>query len=595
MGLIPLEVIDEIQRRADIADLIGRYLPLKRAGRHYKAHCPFHKEKTPSFMVNTDKQIFHCFGCGVGGNIFSFLMQHDRLTFPEAVRQLADQFGLEIPDSTVPGIGEPNHSQFLALLEKVCQYFERTLAHPQQGKAARAYLAQRGVSEQARMRFRLGLAPDGWDHLLTAAKSSGVSPDALEQAGLLVRREKNLYDRFRQRLIFPILDIRGRVVGFGGRSLDGKQPKYLNSPETSLYSKGRILFGLTQAKEAITDRRTAIIVEGYFDCVVLSDAGIPQVVSPLGTALTREQIQLLKRYAERVILAFDADTAGEAATMRGLDLLVEAGLQVQVAQLPVGVDPDEHLHRLGKEEFERWLNQSLPLVDALIAGALRRYPHPKVEETVKAAESMLPTIAKVPNAILRNRYVHLIADRLRLDEAAMLEEMTKYQNRSNRLRDEGKSDVKTFLRQSVASGPERLFTALVLDDATRWNRVEGQLMLEDVTDSALRRILEVVIDLSEQETSVSPAQVVSRLSGAPEGVLVTELVAFAQDQPTSDLVFEDCVRRLVEQARTRRLDGLRSQIQSAQESGREEAVRELLVEFQRQVKTPERSGALNLS
>ena len=355
MPLIPDQIIDDIQSRADIVEVIGRYVPLKRAGRHFKAHCPFHKEKTPSFMVNTDKQIFHCFGCGVGGNVFSFLMQHDRLTFPEAVRQLADHVGVRVPDRE-PGSRNGSHEQLAALMEKVCGYFERMLLSPQQGKSARAYLQQRGVSEPTRRSFRLGLAPAGWDHVLNAAKATGVGSEQLEAAGLVIQGRSGYYDRFRNRLIFPILDVRGRVVGFGGRSLDASEPKYLNSPETSLYTKGRHLFGLAQAKEVMITMKTAVVVEGYFDCVILAQEGFSHVVSPLGTALTSDQARLLKRYTETVLLAFDADVAGEEATLRGIDLLVEAGLQVRVAQLPQGVDPDECLRAEGRKRFQQRLD-----------------------------------------------------------------------------------------------------------------------------------------------------------------------------------------------------------------------------------------------
>src|SRR3989338_1171027 len=340
MPLIPEDVIDEIQTRADIAELIGRYVPLKRAGRHLKGLCPFHKERTASFTVNPEKQIFYCFGCQAGGNIFSFLMQHDRMTFPEAVRQLGEHVGVSIPEQ-----GSDEHrgivEQLAALTEKACSYFERTLAHPEQGRAAREYLRERGVTEEGMRRFRLGLAPEGWTRLLEATQSAGVTPEQLEAAGLAIRGTRGQYDRFRSRLIFPILDARGRVVGFGGRSLDGRDPKYLNSPETPLYTKGRHLFCLAQAKEAVTAGKTAVIVEGYFDCAVLAAGGIAHVVSPLGTALTEDQARLLKRYADQVVLAFDPDAAGETATLRGIDLAVEIGVQVRIANLPPGQDPDE--------------------------------------------------------------------------------------------------------------------------------------------------------------------------------------------------------------------------------------------------------------
>jgi len=577
MPLIPEDVIDEIQARADIAELVGRYVPLKRAGRHFKANCPFHKEKTPSFMVNTDKQIFHCFGCGVGGNIFSFLMQHDRLTFPEAVQQVADHVGVRLPEREASSTnGE--HERLAALMEKVCHYFERQLAHAQQGRSARAYLQKRGVSDDTVRQFRLGLAPAGWEHLLTAATTTGVSADQLEAAGLAIRGTSSHYDRFRNRLMFPIMDVRGRIVGFGGRSLDAQEPKYLNSPETALYTKGRHLFGLAQAKEAIVEKKGVIVVEGYFDCVVLAGAGFPHVVSPLGTALTTDQARLLKRYAEHAILAFDADAAGEQATLRGIDLLVEMGLQVHVAQMPSGLDPDECLRSLGQERFQQLLDQSVSIFDFLVETARRRFPKKSTEEKVRAAQFILPTIAKVPDAMLRSEYVRLLAERLNLDEAAVAQELAKATPRTS------VADVAPSLRatpaHTVAQGPERLLAALVLDEPARWQQLMSQLSLDEMTDRSLRRVLEIVAELAATNTSMSSSQLISRLSEEGLGELVALLVQLGQTVEAKEEALEDCLRRLHANARKRHLEHAREGIRSAQEAGDDRGVRELLTKYQ---------------
>ena len=576
MPLIPEGVIDEIQARTDIAELIGRYVPLKRTGRHFKANCPFHKEKTPSFMVNTDKQIFHCFGCGVGGNIFTFLMQHDRLTFPEAVRQLGDHVGIRVPEQE-GGSGNGAQESFAALMDKVCRYFERMLLEPKRGKIARAYLERRGVSDKTRQAFRLGLAPAGWDHLLNAAKATGVSAAQLETAGLVIKGKSGYYDRFRHRLIFPIVDIRQRVVGFGGRSLDGQEPKYLNSPETTLYSKGRHLFGLAQAKDAIVRAKTAVIVEGYFDCAVLADAGVSHVVAPLGTALTVEQVRLLRRYAENVVLAFDADAAGEQATLRGIDLLVEAGLHVRVAQMPQGVDPDECLRAYGQDRFQELLNRSLTIFDFLVQTALSRHPGGETEDQVRAAQFVLPTLARVPDAIMRSEYVRLLADRLRLDAGAVTQELAKAQPRLAGVVPPAVGRIS--VARKVSKGSERLLTALVLDDPSRWRRRAERISLEEVTDPTLRRILAVVCEL-EAAGWATPAQVVSRLSEDGQGALVAELVELAQTVSSKEDAFEDCLRRVRTAARTRELANLREQIRAAQEARHEKEVKRLLAEYQ---------------
>jgi DNA primase len=583
MPLIPESLVDEIQTRTEIAELVGRYVPLKRAGRHFKANCPFHKERTPSFMVNTDKQIFHCFGCGVGGNVFSFLMQHDRLTFPEAVRQLADQAGVHLPEREEASSGKLQAREALAALtEKICRYFERLLRDPAQGKAARAYVKQRGVSEAARERFRLGLAPEGWDHLLRAAQAKGVAAAQLEAAGLIVRGTSSSYDRFRHRLMFPIMDVRGRVVGFGGRSLGGQEPKYLNSPETPLYTKGQHLFGLAQAKEAIARSRTAVVVEGYFDCVVLSDGGVANVVSPLGTALTPEQGRLLKRYADRVILAFDADAAGEQATLRGIDVLVELGLRVHVAELPAGIDPDEHLRAQGRERFDALLERSAGIFDVLLQSAGRRYPGGATEDKVSAARFVLPTIARVPDAMLRSEYVRLLAERLRLDEHAVAEELAKAQPRTQAAR---AASATPPVGRVKAPGSERLLAALVLDDPSRWRHTRERIGLDDITDPALRRILTVVCEREAAGQPATPAHVVSRLPEAGDSALVTALVGEAQSTPLKDEAFEDCLRRLEAASRKRQRDQLVEQIRTAQDAGQERDVKRLLAELQQRFST----------
>lgn len=590
MALIPETLIDEIQSRADIAELIGRYVPLKRAGRHFKAACPFHKEKTPSFHVNIDKQIFHCFGCGTGGNVFTFLMQHDRLSFPEAVRQLAEQVGMQVPDRGAGDDGAAD-KQALELLEKACVFYERTLAHPEQGKAARAYLTTRGVSDAGRKRFRLGVAPAGWTPVTTAAKSTGVGGEQLEAAGLVIKGRSGHYDRFRHRLIFPIMDVRGRVISFGGRSLDAQEPKYLNGPETAVYVKGRHLYGLAQAREAISRGKTAIVVEGYFDAVVLADGGVHHVVSPLGTALTTDQARLLKRYAETVVLAFDPDAAGETATLRGIDLLVEAGLQVRVAQLPQAVDPDEVLRQRGLPAFEALLANSVGIFEFLVGIALKRHPGRTTEQRVAAARFVLPTLAKVPDAMLRAEYARQLADRLRLELPAVQEELAKAQPRPRLTADSGQPGIPKPGRNQLGqaregSGAERLLTALVLEDPSRWAEAKQALELEDVTEPVLRQILTIVdaAALPAGRQAATPAQIISRVSADGAESLVAELVELAQSMADASGAFTDCLQRVQLEARRRRVDELQRQLQAAQEAGHDADVEGLLREIQLQVK-----------
>ncbi len=584
MARILDSVIDEIQQRVDIAEVIGRSVPLKRSGRTFKANCPFHKEKTPSFMVNPEKQIFHCFGCGVGGNVFSFLMQHDRFTFPAASRQLADQLGITL-EQQANDLPKQRNEEFYPLMDKASRYFERTL-HTAAANQAHAYIKERGITEEACKAFRLGFAPEGWDHLRSAAGATGVSAQQLEAVGLLIAGKSSYYDRFRNRVMFPIIDVRGRVIGFGGRSLDGQEPKYLNSPETVLYSKGRQLFGLFQAKESIVAKKSVVLVEGYFDCVVLASAGIQNVVSPSGTALTPEQGRLLKRYAEQVILAFDADAAGEQATLRGIDVLVELGLQVSVAQLPQGVDPDEYVQQHGTAGFEKLLSESLSLFDFLLSIALKQHPQNRIEETVKAAQFVLPVIMRVPDAILRREYIHRLADRLHLDESAVLTELGKLDAKDSERKVRSRATENPPAGSSVrvtVKGPEALLVAMVLDAPQRWLQARTHLQVAQLQDAGLRQVLTIVDELcaaTNNPQSITTAQIVSRLVADGEETLVTTLMQLLQSVPASDAVFEDCLRRLNERALQQRAKDKHEEIRLAQEAGESTNIQQLLSEYQ---------------
>ncbi len=581
MPLIPELVLDDIQARVDVAELIGRYVPLKRVGRHFKALCPFHKERTPSFHVNVDKQIFHCFGCGVGGNVFSFLMHHERLTFPEAVRQLADQVGVELPKGSEAS-RNGHTDQLYAIVDKTCRYYERVLGHPREGRTASAYLRTRGVSETTRQAFRLGCAPmRGRDRLAQAARRTKIEPGLLEQAGLVIRTSRGLVDRFRQRLLFPLHDGRGRVVGFGGRSLAGQEPKYLNSPETPIYHKGRCLFGLPQAKEAILKADEAIIVEGYFDCVLLWQHGFAHVVSPLGTALTTEQARVLSRYTRRIVLAFDADAAGEAATLRGIDVLVEAGFAVRVAQLPTAIDPDEYVRAQGSKAFARILHDAAGVLEFLIRCAISRYDVHRAEGRVQAAQFVLPTVANIPNAMLKAEYVRLLAERLKLDEHAVAEELRKITPRSLETTPR-RSPVRTPTR---ALGAERMLTALVLHQPSRWEAVERAHVLDAMTAAPLRRIVMAIGELrAVSQTDPTPAQLISRLAEDETAAVISELVQLAHSVSDHDHAFDECLRRLQSNVRQERLAGLHTRLRAAQEAGREHDVAELLKQYQQLVK-----------
>ncbi|HLE18777.1 MAG TPA: DNA primase, partial [Syntrophales bacterium] len=372
-GFIPDDKIEEIKKRADIVELVSEYVTLKKAGRNFLGICPFHSEKTPSFTVNREKQMYYCFGCGEGGHVFTFLMKMSNMTFPEAARHLAKKTGVVIPERTMT---QKERSQYSArekinsINEMATVYFVRNIASPA-GQRARDYLKARGISDDVVREFRLGYAGDGWRTLKNFFDQKHIPSEIIIQAGLVVSKnetdgEGSCYDRFRERLIFPIEDESGRVIAFGGRVIGDGEPKYLNSPETPVFSKGKNLYGLNRGKESIRKNGYAILVEGYFDLIALWNVGITNVVATLGTALTKEQVELIRRYTGRIVVLFDPDEAGKKALERSLQLFLAGGLQTKVVVLPERYDPDDFVRKFGRKSLEEIISNAPSMVDYYI-------------------------------------------------------------------------------------------------------------------------------------------------------------------------------------------------------------------------------------
>jgi DNA primase len=407
VGRIPDSVVDELRERVDIVDLISRYVALKPAGRNHKGLCPFHNEKTASFNVSRDRQIFHCFGCGVGGNVFGFLMRHDHLSFPEAVGMLARECGVELPDQETK---QPDWTTRLVKANEVAQrLYRRTLASPE-GAGARKYLAERGLDAARIERFGVGFAPDRWDAVVLALGAEGISAETGERAGLLaVRASGGHYDRLRGRITFPIHDVRGRVLGFGGRATrSGQEPKYLNTPETPLFRKREALYGLPFALEASRREDRMVVVEGYFDLMALQRAGVEVGVATCGTALTPDHAKALRRRVREVVLLFDGDRAGERATRAALEVLLPHGLRVRAALLPEGDDPDTFLAREGEAALKALVDASLPALEVMIARAAARGAQTPWEKA-DAVAHLAPLLALVGDPVERAELVRRFA------------------------------------------------------------------------------------------------------------------------------------------------------------------------------------------
>jgi len=428
----PGSFADRVKQQADIVRIIGEYVPLRKSGQNFTGLCPFHSEKTPSFAVHPVKQIYHCFGCGVGGDVFNFIMEMDKVAFPEAVRAVAEKCGIPIPQQRerTPEERKANQqrSALVEMHREAAAFFARQLATTAEGKAARAYLADRGLDDAAIERFGLGYAPSGGESLLRHLKQK--FPDALiAQSGLASRDDKGrLYDRFRRRIIFPIANDTGKIVAFGGRSLGDDMPKYLNSPETPIYKKSEVLYHLDRAKEAIRRAGFAVLVEGYMDTIGVARAGIDNVVASCGTSLTEPQVRLLKRFTQQIVVNYDPDSAGQAATERSLSLLLEQDFDTRVLALPPvdgkPADPDLFIQKKGAEAYRDLLSKAPPFLDYLISRA-RQMDLTSAQGKLAAVNFLMPHVQRIANPLLRSEWATRIAQQLRIEEPVLREALRK--------------------------------------------------------------------------------------------------------------------------------------------------------------------------
>ncbi len=419
-GFLSEEKVSEIRDRANILEVISQYVSLKKAGKNYKGLCPFHSEKTPSFMVNEAKQMFHCFGCGEGGDVFAFLMKMEHLSFPQAVEQLAKRYGVTLPSPqlTLNQKKEMAKRNLLFQINQIAsEYYHHLLTQGREAEDARRYLGQRGIGKEIIEEHRLGYSLDRWDGLVQHLREKKVSLELAWELGLILpRRKEGWYDAFRGRIIFPIFDIQHRVVGFGGRVIKTGEPKYLNSPESAIYHKGETLYGLQVARGYISERDYVIIVEGYFDLLTLHRYEFKHSVATLGTALTNQHIRLLSRYTKNLITVFDADQAGVQATLRTLPLFLEEEVFGKMVLLPKGEDPDTFLRKEGGGDFEKRLGKATPLIDFFFDQLVSQYDAKSIEGKVRIAQEGVQLIAKIRDQIRRDFYIKSLAERLEVKE-----------------------------------------------------------------------------------------------------------------------------------------------------------------------------------
>ncbi len=416
MAKIPQEIIDEVVRRNDIVAVIGRYTQLRKQGSSWLGLCPFHSEKTPSFRVNPERGAFFCFGCQASGGLIGFVQKIENLPFPEVVARLGKEVGIEVTFEAVDDPQELAKKRLFELLERCSHYYHEMLLRSSLGREGLDYLKRRGLTLPTIERFRLGWAAESGQALLQKLESTGYKGAEGEEVGVLRSRDGRFKDTLRGRVVFPIFDVQGRVVAFGGRVLDDRQPKYLNTPETTVYSKRRNLYGLNLHRQEISKQDRAIVVEGYLDVVSLAEVGVPLAVASLGTALTPEQSTLLRRYTRNVVLAYDADRAGQNATVKGIELFEEAGLRVSIGDLPEGQDPDSLARQSGQAGIEAMLKGAVSVVDYIIARNEARFDLSRPEGKEDFAREVLPVVAKIPDRVRQEHYVVRLARKLGISE-----------------------------------------------------------------------------------------------------------------------------------------------------------------------------------
>ena len=522
MALFPQQFIDDLKHHADIVTVIQDYVSLKKTGATYKGLCPFHGEKTPSFHVNRDKGFFHCFGCNAGGDVFKFLELHDNIAFPDAVKQLAQRFGMSLPELEKSDEQRANAAERETLLrahELAAAWFQEQLASPS-GVRIRKQIADRGLSEATREALGLGFAPSGRDGLKQALLKQGVSPSALLRGGLAVAREDgSVVDRFRNRLMIPICRDSGSVIAFGGRIIDPEQqPKYLNSPESPIYSKSRTLYGLNLSKAAIRQGGFAVLVEGYFDFAQVYQAGVEAVVASCGTALTPQQAQLLRRFTGKVVLSFDPDAAGQGATAKSCEMLVGEGLEVNVALLPAGEDPDIFVRKHGRQAYADRLRQSVPYLEYLLERVGARHNLNTDEGRLKFLREMLPVAGRIPDAAVRDRFGDRLAFAARVTDDVVRAEIRK----AAVLRQPavGRREMPGF--GQVTKAEKGLIWWLIHEPGPTLEAL-ATVEAEDLEGLAAREVLDLARKLGE-DSCFSPSVLLERLNMV-EAQLVTNVAA----------------------------------------------------------------------
>jgi DNA primase len=565
-----MEIVDQIRQTASIVEIASQYTTLKRRGNKHVGLCPFHSEKAPSFTVDDEKQLYHCFGCGAGGDIFTLVMERENLSFPEALKYLAEKYNIPLPKKREfsPQLQKLEEKLF-KINENTLAFFKKNLFATQEGEQALEYLKKRDISEEIIQKLKIGYAPNSWDSLLSFFKEKKVPPKLLEQAGLVLYNQKkdSYYDRFRGRIIFPIFSLTGKVVAFGGRTIFNAEPKYLNSPDTPVYSKGKILYGLNFSKESIRETGEVIIVEGYTDFVSLYQAGITNIAASLGTSLTSQQVSLPLRFAPRMIVSYDGDAAGKKAACRAISLCFEKGVQVKVLTLPPGIDPDNLIKKSGLNEFKNLIQKSTPGLKFLIDSFLEELRKDVPEEKAKIVRNAVDEIGKMPDPIVRSEYLKQASEYLSVDE----EDLRRIIQRKSS--EEKGEEEETFLPA------EKRLLQILLEDKLIAPYVLGEMKEEYFQDLRSEPIFTALAECFKSGKEPDFNELRQKIDASLLSSLTKALLLEKEQAATVEEAFE-CLNALRQFSLENRKKELKAEIISLEKKGDKEKLRSLLIQRQ---------------
>ena len=569
--------VEQVKSKVDIVSLVSEYVQLKKSGRNYKANCPFHNEKTPSFMVSPDRQIFKCFGCGEGGDVFAFLKKMEGLEFGEALRLLASKVGVQLKEYK-PSLAEKRKETLLEISGLASNLFHYLLTKHSLGKNALDYLKARGVIKKSVDNFQLGFSPNQKKFLFQFLVKKGYLPADIISTGLVIATSDGPIDRFRGRIIFPISDIQGRVTAFSGRSVGSLEPKYLNSPETLIFNKSKTLYGINLAKASIKKEKAAVLVEGNLDVISSHQVGVENVVAPLGTALTIQQVENLKKLSDTVIFAFDTDLAGDAAEKRGIEIVEEAGMNMKVVQLLEGKDQDEVIKK-NPHLWKKVLKEAVPIYDYFINSAVGRYGVDSAEGKRRVVNEVIPTLSKLTDEILRSHYLQQLSAKVGVEETDLRELVDKYVS-GDRKGSEIKEVLDKPLSPRVGSIVEKYLLALVVQSG----QIEKGVAPELFTDNSYQEIFKLIKQYKKENEKW---RVKAFAKNLPEALLPAfdDILLFDIDEEVLELPskleqeINVCANRLKELSLRKKLKELSIAIKQAEAVGNGDKIRSLSEEF----------------